>query len=181
MPKEIFPEFSRLISISNIEVGETNIGIEANFNECKALADRFSIIKLHNLSAILKFSKINENEMLGLKATYSSKITQLCVLTLKPITNLIEGDFSSTFTESGETKNNKHLSFSVNDVDPPELLNNGSFDAGELVAEYLSLEIDPFPRSADADIEDYKSYLSNDKKQKHNPFRILDKLKGDQN
>ena len=53
-----FPEFSRLISISNIEVGETNIGIEANFNECKALADRFSIIKLHNLSAILKFSKI---------------------------------------------------------------------------------------------------------------------------
>ena len=41
--------------------------------------------------------------------------------------------------------------FTVNDVDPPEFINNGFFDAGELVSEHLLLEIEPYPRAVGAE------------------------------
>ena len=59
------------------------------------------------------------------------------------------------------------------DSEPPEPLIGDSIDLGELVAEFLSLAINPYPRAADADAqaEQYHSEAPSD-----GPFAALAKL-----
>ena len=66
--------------------------------------------------------------------------------------------------------------FNVNDVDPPEFINNGFFDAGELVSEHLLLEIDPFPRVVGAEFYQNNIFSTTKVKNKFNPFETLKKL-----
>ena len=57
MITKITPEFSRLISILDIEADGIEINISANFLECDALAKRFSIKQVQRLLAKFIFSK----------------------------------------------------------------------------------------------------------------------------
>ena len=66
--------------------------------------------------------------------------------------------------------------FDFDDLDQTEIMDNGYFDAGELVSEFLSLEIDPFPRSTAAEFEKEKSFNSQFNLEKNKPFEILKKL-----
>ena len=68
------------------------------------------------------------------------------------------------------------LVFNVNDVDPPEFINNGFFDAGELVSEHLLLEIDPFPRAVGAEFCQSNVCSTTKVENKFNPFETLKKL-----
>ena len=153
MTAQILPEFSRLIYTFDIGLGETNINISANTTECEALADRFSIKKLQYLSASLNFAKSNRREKLQLNAYYVAKIIQICVVTLEPLTNIIHGEFSSRLVQKDQYDSKKSFIFDFNDLDQTEIMDDGYFDAGELVSEFLSLEINPFPRSNNAEFE----------------------------
>ena len=99
MITKITPEFSRLISILDIEAVGTEINISANSLECDALAKRFSVKHVHRLSAKLIFSKLKGESLPKLEARYIAEIVQICVLTLEPITNIIERKFFCTIAE----------------------------------------------------------------------------------
>ena len=60
------------------------------------------------------------------------------------------------------------------DSEPPEPVIGDSIDLGELVAEYLSLAINPYPRAPDADAE-AAQYLSDTPAD--SPFAALAKLR----
>ena len=66
--------------------------------------------------------------------------------------------------------------FTVNDVDPLEFINNGYFDAGELVSEHLLLEIEPYPRAVGAEFCLGNIFSTTKVKIKVNPFQTLKKL-----
>jgi len=90
MITKITPEFSRLISILDIEADGIEINISANSLECDALAKRFSVKHVQRLSAKLIFSKPKGESLPKLEARYIAEIAQICVLTLEPITSIIE-------------------------------------------------------------------------------------------
>ena len=150
MITKITPEFSRLISILDIEVDGIEINISANYLECDALAKRFSVKHVQRLSAKLIFSKPEGESLPKLEARYIAEISQICVLTLEPMTSIIERKFFCTIAEKDVFNIDEELVFTINDVDPPEFINNGIFDAGELVSEHLLLEIEPYPRAVGA-------------------------------
>lgn len=170
------PEFSRLICIPDIGLGEANIEISANAKECEALANRYSLKNIHYLTATLNFSKSNRNKILLLNAHYVTEITQMCVVTLEPLTNIINGEFSSHLAKKAQHSKNKNFIFDVDDLDQTEIMDDGYFDAGELVSEFLSLEINPFPRSNAAEFEMETFFNSKYHFQKNNPFEKLKKL-----
>ena len=176
MIAKITPEFSRLISILDIEADGIEINISANSLECDALAKRFSVKHVQRLSAKLIFSKPNGESLPKLEARYIAEITQICVITLEPMTRTIESKFFCTFAEKDVLDINEELVFNVNDVDPPEFINNGFFDAGELVSEHLLLEIDPFPRVVGAEFCQSNIFSTTKAKNKFNPFESLKKL-----
>ena len=138
MITKITPEFSRLISILDIEADGIEINISANSLECDALAKRFSVKHVQRLSAKLIFSKPKGELLPNLEARYIAKIAQICVLTLEPKTSIIERKFFCTIAEKDVFNIDEELVFTVNDVDPLEFINNEwIFYAGELVSEHL--------------------------------------------
>ena len=176
MITKITPEFSRLISIFDIEADGFEVKFSANSKECDALAKRFSIKHIQSLSAKLIFSNPDRESLPNLEAKYVAEITQICVVTLEPITSIIESKFCCTFKENDASDIEEELEFNINDVDPPELIDDGFFDAGELVSEHLLLEIDPFPRVVGAEFCQTKMYSAPKAKNKFNPFETLKKL-----
>ena len=176
MITKITPEFSRLISILDIEAEGIETNISANSLECDMLAKRFSVKHVQGLSAKLLFSKPKGKSLPKLEARYIAEITQICVVTLEPMTSIIEGNFFCTFAEKDVLNVDEELVFNVNDVDPPEFINNGIFDAGELVTEHLLLEIDPFPRVVGAEFCQSNIFSTTKVKNKFNPFETLKKL-----
>ena len=66
--------------------------------------------------------------------------------------------------------------FTVNDVDPPEFINNDFFNAGELVSENFLLEIDPYPRAVGAEFYQGNIFSTTNVKNRLNPFETLKKL-----
>ncbi|HIB20043.1 MAG TPA: hypothetical protein EYO32_00590, partial [Rhodospirillales bacterium] len=125
MITKITPEFSRIISILDIEADGIEINISANSLECDALAKRFSVKHVQRLSAKLIFSKPKGESLPKLEARYIAKIAQICVLTLEPMTSIIERKFFCTIAEKDVFNIDEELVFTVNDVDPPEFINNG--------------------------------------------------------
>ena len=176
MITKITPEFSRLISILDIEADGIEINISANSLECDALAKRFSVKHVQRLSAKLIFSKPKGESLPNLEARYIAEITQICVVTLEPMTSIIESEFFCTLAEKEASNIDEELVFTVNDVDPPEYINNGFFDAGELVSEHLLLEIDPFPRVVGAEFCQSNIFSTTNVKNRFNPFEKLKKL-----
>ena len=135
---------------------------------------------MQKLSAKLIFSKpkgeLLPNFEARYEARYIAEITQVCVVTLEPISSIMESKVFCTFTEKDVFNIDEELVFNVNDVDPPELINNGLFDAGELVSEHLLLEIEPFPRVVGAEFCQSNIFSTTKVKNKFNPFETLKKL-----
>ena len=131
---------------------------------------------MQRLSAKLIFSKPEGASLPKLEARYIAEITQICVVTLEPMSSIIESKFFCTFTEKDVFSIDEELVFNVNDVDPPEFINNGFFDAGELVSEHLLLEIEPYPRAVGAEFCQGNIFSTTKVKNKFNPFERLKKL-----
>ena len=176
MITKITPEFSRLISILDIEADGIEINISANSLECDALAKRFPVKHVQRLSAKLIFPKPKGVSLPKLEARYIAEIAQICVLTLEPMTSIIERKKFCTIAEKDVFNIDEKLVFTVNDVDPLEFINNGFFDAGELVSEHLLLEIDPFPRVVGAEFCRSNIFSTSKVENKFNPFETLKKL-----
>ena len=71
-----------------------------------------------------------------------------------------------------------YTSMSDDMPDPPDPLHDGGFDLGETVAEQLSLNIDPFPRSVNASFDEFTtSGDDGEAEQRINPFAVLEGLK----
>ena len=111
-----------------------------------------------------------------LNVKYVSEVTQTCVVTLESITDLIQGEFTSYLVKMDQYNNDKNFIFEFDDVDQIEIFDDGYFDAGELVSEYLSLEIDPFPRSTAAKSGEATYLNQKFDVPNNNPFQLLKKL-----
>ena len=92
------------------------------------------------------------------------------------MTSIIERKFFCTIAEKDVLNIDEELVFTVNDVDPLEFINNGYFDAGELVSEHLLLEIEPYPRVVGAEFCQGNIFSTTKVKNNFNPFERLKKL-----
>jgi uncharacterized metal-binding protein YceD (DUF177 family) len=88
---------------------------------------------------------------------------------------------NETVDEWLESLEDGELVIDAEDVDPPEILKGGVAEIGGLIAENLSLALDPYPRHADAELE--KSRSGDDDEDgagRNNPFAALASLKTEQ-
>ena len=134
---KLISEFSRLISIGDIGKDGMQINVAASDVECEALAKRFSVERLEELKAHLRFYQSRRRGVTHLEAHFSAKVVQMCIVTLEPISKYVEGEFSCTFANFDVTDKEAVVEFDLEDKDPPEILNEGIFDVGELLAEHL--------------------------------------------
>lgn len=141
------PEFSRPVRIDILGVSPRPIAIEASEKERAALAGRFDLAAIDSLAAEAVLSLAGET--VTAIGSLRAKVTQRCVATDLPVEAALEENFRIEFrpppTGSGEE-------IELGEADCDVVFYDGaSIDLGEAIAETLSLSLDPYPRSPDAD------------------------------
>lgn len=169
--KEVTPEFSYIVDANRIPASGLVVNLNANEQERNALARRFGLEKIRELTANLVFKRINQKRV-RLDATLKAQVEQQCVVTLKTFAQSVEDGFSIVFCQENETSlRPNEIDLDMSEEDDVEFLLDNKIDAGELVAEYLSLALDPFPHAPNAEFHD-----KIDSEKEKNAFAVLEKL-----
>ncbi len=148
------PEFSRIVAADDIGAGETTIEIEANAGERAALARRFDLLAIDGLRAraIIRRGMARDGSGMALNVAFrlGADVVQRCVVSLEPVPAQIhQAELSVDYRPGADPDPAIEVDVVPEGIDPPEILVDGRFDLGELVAEHLALALDPYPRAED--------------------------------
>lgn len=158
-------ELSRIVRLDRVPTRGLTIDVTANETERAALAKRFGLLELPALKAEVTVQP-------GLGGVWSvtgqlrADVVQACVVTLDPVAQSIDEAIDLRFAAGAKAN--------ADDPDAPEPLDGDSLDVGAIVADHVSLALDPFPRAPGATYEPAAQPAD----AKPNPFAALEALKG---
>jgi hypothetical protein len=163
--KQVDYEFSRPLQVDRVPTLGCHERIAADEKECAALANRLGLPKIHSLGGLLKVVPWRGG---GLKitGTLNAKVDQVSVISLETFTSVLEFAVERYFL-SPRAGNPA----AEEDVD---IIENGSVDLGEILAETMALELDPYPREAG---EVFNDIEEQPEPAKVSPFTALSKLR----
>ncbi|WP_026870456.1 YceD family protein [Inquilinus limosus] len=141
------PEFSRMVGVNTLPRGGRTIAIEADEAERAALARRFDLLALDELSARFTLTP-GRGDTVVVAGTLNAAVVQRCVVTLDPVPATVEDEVEAVFADAaGRDEAEVEVDPLAAEVEP---MVGGRIDLGELAAQHLSLALDPYPRSPDA-------------------------------
>lgn len=150
MPGLAETEFCRPIDCAQIGSGTVEKEIEADASECEALARRFGLLTINNLSAKISMRQ-SMNGLIHLTGRLSADVVQECVVTLESVPATLDEPFEQHYTMRPMDDGDELLPF--DDEDAPEPVENGMIDLGEAVAQQLAIALDPYPRLTNAEFD----------------------------
>lgn len=170
-------EFSRIVAVERINNISAEYNIEANQKEREELSSRFSLVSMKHLKAHFVISRAEESSGYLIKGKVFSEIIQSCSVTLVdvPATLEVTVEVIACKQRAIESGTEAHL-LDLEEDDVECIDENGCVDIGEIASQYLSLDLDPYPRAAGLPILEGKDE-PNDKPDVINPFLVLQKLK----
>jgi uncharacterized metal-binding protein YceD (DUF177 family) len=147
------PEISRLVAVDRVSPGGLTEHIVATDGERKALAARFDVVAVSELTGLLRLEPWRRG---GVKITgrVDATMVQTCVVTLDPFEVSVRNEITRYFAG----QNAPGPAAAVHSVesleeDAQEFVTGASIDIGEVLAEALGLAIDPYPRKPGATFE----------------------------
>jgi uncharacterized metal-binding protein YceD (DUF177 family) len=147
--KSVAPlEFSRPFPIDRLGTTRVTETVQAKPQERAALTKRFSLVSLDSLSAVVTLDPVQAIDLIRVTGHIEAHVVQTCVVTLEAFATHVSEPFALDFSRHRvEEQDGIDLDM---DAEPPEPIEDGIIDIGELVAQYLSLALDPYPRSPGA-------------------------------
>jgi uncharacterized metal-binding protein YceD (DUF177 family) len=143
------PEFSRTVRIDTIGETPRRLHVEAEEVERINLARRFGLVAIGRLAADLSLS--GNAEEVAMNGILSAKVVQTCVATGAPIEVKLDLPFSLLFKPQIDAVSpEEEIELGENELDVV-FYDSSAIDVGEAVAETLLLNLDPYPRSPDAE------------------------------
>jgi uncharacterized metal-binding protein YceD (DUF177 family) len=172
------PEFSRTVQIDTLGGAPRSLAVEADEAERAALAERFGLLAIERLAAEAALTRGGETVIAA--GRLEADVTQSCVATGEPVPERVEHSFRIEFRpppEGGAAEEEIELSESELDI---VFYEGGSVDLGEAVAETLSLNLDPYPRCAEAEAALREAGVKSEEEARaeSSPFAVLAALKG---
>jgi len=175
-------EFSKVLPLEVIDKKPYRLSLEANEEERSALAKRLDLLEMASLKAEVVLNR-QGGGLIHIVGSFSSDIVQKCVVTLEPVPNHVEDEFE-TYMAPITSKFFKDINMDELDIDVllqdekdfPEPIENEEIDVAELVTQYLSLAMDPYPRKEGVEVE----IECSDEEQDNNPFSALKGLKSEE-
>ncbi len=143
-PQEHANEFSRVVVLELRRDRPLAFAIEARPSECAALARRFGLVRLDALSAA---GELHAQAGGGwkLEARLEAKLMQSCVISLEAFPVAVAESFTVEFSPAVTPDGSGEVDVAENDAEPCP--RDGRLDIGEVVAQQLSLALDPFPHA----------------------------------
>lgn len=164
------PEFSRFVALDELDGGPLTRMIEATDAERAALRARFGLVSLTSLAAKVVLRRLPAGPLVRVEGRLEADVEQRCIVTLEPVPEHIEEAFSETYGPE-----DYRPPAELDDEDLPESFDDGGIDVGELVAQILSLSLDPYPRAAGTTAA-AKSGAASEAESRSQPFAGLDDM-----
>ncbi len=153
-----------MIEVATLSDDEERMTFSATDAERTALAGRLGIVALEALEAeafVRAIGGAKEAQGARARVTFHASVVQSSVVTLEPVTSRIDESFEVEFLprpeaeapgkeakNRGEEDGSEFEGTALDAPEPPGEVINGWFDLGDMIVEYLSLAIDPYPRRA---------------------------------
>ena len=166
--------FLRPFSVDELKT-EAKMDVEADASERMALIARLKVVSVDRLAGSLRLTR-ELGAIIRLHGLLNVEVTQSCVVTLEPLKTVFELEIDRRYgppevvEEEGEDED-----VPFDEDDPPDVIEDGTIDVGEAVAEQLALEINPFPRADGAEFEGYSSAPA-EADNARSPFAALEEL-----
>lgn len=147
------PEFSRVVQADRVESTSGGLALSATAEEREGLARRYGILGVERLDATVRLHWRAGGQVV-LDGEFDADVVQSCVVTLEPVAGHVADSFQVVFDpeapreaigEDIEVMQGEELG---EDLEP---LVDGRIDVGEMVAQYLALSLEPYPRRPEAD------------------------------
>ncbi|PWG02392.1 YceD family protein [Sphingosinicella humi] len=177
----MMPEFSRTVRIDTLGDAARTMEIAADAPERAALAERFDLAAIDRLFARLSMSR--KGDRIAANGTLQAAVTQNCVVTGNPVPAEIEEPFALEFRPQPATGAEEEIELGEAEMDVI-FYDGAMIDVGEAVAETLSLALEPYPRSPEAEAaldaagikdETQAAREEAEAKEKRSPFAVLRK------
>ncbi|ESQ78168.1 DUF177 domain-containing protein [Asticcacaulis sp. YBE204] len=155
-----------------------NLTLTADEARLKTLTESFGMIELHALEAKVKTTGLPSpgGDRVRIDVALTGEVTQECGVTLEPFRHAIHADIDvinvlkNKTAKAGDPDNE----LTLDDLDVPDVAENGVIDIGLYVIEALGEAYDPFARKPGAVFEEP------DLPKEPSPFAALAKLKRDE-
>ena len=160
--QDLSSEWSYPIDVEDIGKTPQSYFLSANDEELKNIARRLGIQDLEELSAKLNIERDPSGLRLHVQGNLKAKVIQACVVTGDPVEGWVEEDFEAWYADQDQTvsfvkakqdretrKGHQEIEM-IEESEDPEPIIGGVLDAGELVTQYLSLAINPYPHAEGA-------------------------------
>jgi hypothetical protein len=149
------PEFSRILDANVLLQGPEKISLLASAEEREAVAKRLHLVSLHALTAdVMVHAPTRTQKCIRLDVTLKAALAQTCVVSLVPVEEKVEESFSLLLSNEPEPEESLQedswLDLAQEDAETVYVGDTGLFDVGEIIVQYLSLAMDPYPRHPDA-------------------------------
>lgn len=182
---------SRVIEVDDVPDGGLQIAIRADGAERAALAKSAGLIAVELLEADLDVVKEGEAKF-RVSGPLRARVAQSCVVSLEPFESEIDAEIAADFaghSRKGPSRKGHarpgggardaapadlSQSFAAQ-LDAPDPIVDGRIDLGALVAEFLVLNLDPYPRKPGVRFEGAE--FSSTPDEGASPFAVLKKLK----
>jgi uncharacterized metal-binding protein YceD (DUF177 family) len=158
------PEFSRPLQADRVPRAGSVEKLEAEPQELKALAKRMKLPAIHALTAEIKATPWRGGGI-KLEGHLTADIEQVSVISLESFRETVSIPVSRYFLPPGAVAENEE----DDDADP---IDGGFIDLGEVVAETLALDLDPYPRKPG---EAFAEHVEDDGSagESQSPFAVL--------
>ena len=164
------PEFSRPLQTDRVPKAGSVEKLEAEPEELKALARRMKLPALHSLNAEIRATPWRGGGM-KLEGHLTADIEQVSVISLETFREKVSIPIARYFLPPGAVVENEE----EDDADPIE---NGWIDLGEVTAETLALDLDPYPRKPG---EAFAEHIEDtgETQERESPFAVLSRRKAE--
>jgi uncharacterized metal-binding protein YceD (DUF177 family) len=167
------PEFSRLLPVDRIPETGLDERIDADDSERVALAQRFELPEIVKFAADFHITPWRRGRI-HVQGNVTAELVQRCVITLDPFPVELVFPIERFFIAEGA----RHDHVEELEGDEPDIVNGGAIDLGELAAEELALNLDPYPRKPGAELAAEFGIVQpeNEQLRGEGPFAALRKL-----
>ncbi|MEC9153018.1 MAG: YceD family protein [Pseudomonadota bacterium] len=166
-------EFSNILLAEALGEAAKFVRLEANAVERAALAGRFELVSIESLVGDLIIERIKGSELIRVCGRMSAEIQQFCVISGETVSGNLVESVDERFGPSDETG----IEIAFEEENTPEPIIDGRIDLAEIIAQYLGVAIDPYPRAPGAKImQQYQDEEEEMLETRKNPFGVLSSL-----
>ena len=170
------PEFSRPFAIDDIEPKGSMVELIADPEERRLLAERFDLLALDRLVARLTVTRGASGIPIRVRGRLQASVVQSCVVSLEPVASEIDEPVEAEYGPASAVGPEEVVQ--LDQPDPPEPLEGDSLELGELVAQHLSVALDPYPRKEGAQPPEWRNpERVEGEADADNPFSVLASLR----